>query len=202
MSENGDWEKSIDSTKAGDRHFICRQDYHKSFKCRNYQTLAFGKQCQWTSNTRYLQRLRGNRHTDRHTHTHKPITITLRLRVRVNKKLFEPMLHYMMLSQTLMYIYLVSPYFLVLLQIVFEVLMRIPDFLQCINVSISVDCQFVQHNLLTTLILRFSWMYMFVSFFYIFTCRTDQERRVEAAKMAITSLLKSWSGELYVQYLY
>ena len=82
MSENGHWEKSIDSTKAGDRRFICWRDYHKSFKCRNYQTLAFGKQCQWTSNTRYLQRLRGNTQTD--THTHKPITITLRLRARVN----------------------------------------------------------------------------------------------------------------------
>ena len=191
-AQRAEWAKMA-TEKAGDHHFICQRDY-----CKLFKSLAFGKQCQWTSNTRYLQRLRGNRHT----HTHKPITITLRLRVRVNKKLFEPMLHHMMLSQTLMYIYLVSPYFLVLLKIVFEVLMRIPDFLQCINVSISVDCQFVQHNLLTTLILRFSWMYMFVSFFYIFTCRTDQERRVEAAKMAITSLLKSWSGELYVQYLY
>ena len=43
--------KSIDSMKAGDH-------YHKSFKFRNYQTLEFGKQCQWTSNTRYLQGLR------------------------------------------------------------------------------------------------------------------------------------------------
>ena len=43
--------------------------------------------CQQISIIRYLQRLRGNTQTDRHTHTHKPTTITLRLRARVNNLL-------------------------------------------------------------------------------------------------------------------
>ncbi len=51
--------------------FKTSEIYNKSFKCWNVQHQALQNECQRRSNIMYLQRLRGNTHTDTHTHTNR-----------------------------------------------------------------------------------------------------------------------------------
>ena len=77
--------KIVEQSKlVSNRHFICEQYYHYSFKCRHYRYIASSYLCQWSSSIQYLQRLRGNTQTHTQTHTQTDYYNPPRLRARVN----------------------------------------------------------------------------------------------------------------------